>query len=141
MRHAALALLVAALPLLPAAQARQTMPAPDGEHVATVYFEWDSYAISPEAAAALDALVAKLKARPHRRIWVDGYSDRSIDRDAAMDLSNRMAWAVIDHLVVRGIDGALLTPVAHGWGGAQVETVEGVREPLNRRVAVTVAWK
>jgi hypothetical protein len=55
-----------------------------------------------------------------------------------MALSLRRANVVKDALVKEGVPAAAITTVGRGEAGLLVQTGDGVREPQNRRVEVTI---
>ena len=55
-----------------------------------------------------------------------------------MALSLRRANAVKDALVKLGVPAAAITTVGRGEAGLLVQTGDGVREPQNRRVEITI---
>ncbi len=114
-----------------------TPQACDGrEDDAVVYFEWDRANLNQAAVETLDAMVARLPNPSWVR--VDGYTDTSTAPGYALELTERQARVVSSGLVARGYPSSIITGTAHGGTDLARPTVLGVREPLNRRVAITI---
>lgn len=103
----------------------------------TVFFDWDSSAISPDAVSVLDSTVASTAGCGSATIRVAGYADRSGSDGYNMGLSSRRAEAVRSYLVSQGVT-AQVTTQAFGESNPRVPTADGVRELQNRRVEITV---
>jgi OOP family OmpA-OmpF porin len=105
----------------------------------TVYFDFDESEIEPEAAAKIDEFVAAMKAIGGIEVAIVGYTD-TVGSDAYnQDLSARRAEAVSDELVRRGMNVRSLKGVelvSKGESDLAVQTGEGVREQMNRRVDI-----
>ena len=70
---------------------------------------------------------------------VVGHTDLSGSDAYNDDLSIRRAEAVADLMVGLGINRGQMTISAEGEGNPRVPTQDGVREPQNRRVEITVS--
>ena len=107
----------------------------------TVYFDFDSTALRQEAQPALQQAVAEFKRRTDARIDVVGHTDRAGSVEYNRALSKRRADAVRDALANSGVTAGRIDEAALGELVSDVETPDGVREPLNRRVEIVVSSK
>ena len=73
-----------------------------------------------------------------RNIGVVGHADRSGSNEYNVGLSQRRAQAVADLLVSMGVPRTSIQITARGEEQPRVPTADGVREPQNRRVEMTV---
>ena len=70
-----------------------------------------------------------------------GHTDTSGSPQYNQGLSERRAGVVRDALVARGIGAGQITTAARGESELARATRDGVREPLNRRTAVTITFQ
>lgn len=103
-----------------------------------VFFEWDRADIAPEAATILDSAANTNKNCGNAPLMVSGYTDLSGSDRYNQGLSERRAEAVRGYLTANGIDDSLITTQGFGESNPRVPTADGVREPQNRRVEITV---
>jgi hypothetical protein len=78
------------------------------------------------------------KAKQATRVTATGHTDTTGTEAYNMALSLRRANAVKDALVKLGVPAAAITTVGRGEAGLLVQTGDGVREPQNRRVEITI---
>lgn len=103
-----------------------------------VFFEWDS-AVPPESAMPIiQAATQNLKACGWKGLTVTGHTDRSGSDSYNNGLSVQRAQAVSQMLNAQGADPALLTVSGRGEAEPKVPTIDGERNPQNRRVEITV---
>ena len=98
-------------------------------------------ALSQEVADGIDAAVARARQCNIANIVVVGHSDTSGSPQYNMALSERRAGVVREALVARGIPDSAITAQARGETELAQQTRDGVREPLNRRTAVTISFR
>lgn len=111
-------------------------PSPEIRGPFIIFFDWDSATITPEAQTILEsALSAYDKIRGYH-IVVSGHTDRSQSEAYSIRLSERMAAAIRDYMVKRGIPESRIEIQAFGSSRLRVETRPGVRELQNRRVEI-----
>jgi outer membrane protein OmpA-like peptidoglycan-associated protein len=104
----------------------------------TINFDFDRDDINPAAAAILDNAVAAWRRLGNAAalIYVTGHTD-SLNSDAySVALSQRMANNARTYLVGRGVPERAIATEALGESRPLVETIDGVREPRNRRVEI-----
>lgn len=100
----------------------------------TVYFEFDSAALTPEAKFKLDRLSHKLKhADDIQGATIVGFADRIGSRDYNYQLSKERANAVRDYLATRGY---LNTNVAEVRGLGEAKPITHCSEQLQRDRAI-----
>jgi photosystem I P700 chlorophyll a apoprotein A2 len=112
---------------------------------ADVLFDFDSFALKPEATGTLQKLAAVLKSYAPAPVLIEGHTDGKGDDSYNMTLSERRAEAVKRWLASPGgVDAARVT--TKGWGKtkpvAPNTTPDGKDDPVgrqkNRRVEITV---
>jgi len=106
-----------------------------------VYFEWDRSNLNQAALETIDAAVARARQCNVGSVMVIGHTDTSGSPTYNQGLSERRASVVRDALVARGVAGAAITTQARGESELARPTRDGVREPLNRRTAVTIRFR
>lgn len=117
-----------------AAQAAAAKPCVTGPW--TVFFNYDSDKLSPQATAILDNAAAAYRACAQASVVVSGHTDRKGAADYNVGLSQRMAANVRSYLAGRGVPGGMITTEAFGETRPMIDTADGVSEPRNRRVDI-----
>lgn len=105
-----------------------------------VYFAWDRSNLDDAAQQTIDAAVARARECNVAGVEVVGFTDTSGSPSYNLALSDRRAGVVRDAMVARGIPGQLIATEAAGENLLDRPTPDGVREPLNRRSAVTIRF-
>lgn len=137
----------AAAPPPPPPPVQQETPPPPPPPVAcptsefVVYFEWDRSNLNQDALNVIDQAVARARQCNVNAITVIGHTDTSGSNTYNQGLSERRAAVVRDALVARGLSAASMTTQARGETDLARATRDGVREPLNRRTAVTIIFR
>lgn len=123
---------------LPSATAQSCQPATGKENTGPwiVFFDWDKTDITPEAAGILDNVVANY--RCGFNVLASGHADREKTKEYSLLISSRRSQSVTDYLVNQGIPRSAILGEAFGETRPIVPTADGVREPQNRRVEVTL---
>ncbi|MBC7770545.1 MAG: OmpA family protein [Phycisphaerales bacterium] len=106
-----------------------------------VYFEWDRSNLNQAALETIDAAVNRARQCNVSGTVVVGHTDTSGSPTYNQALSERRASVVRDALVARGMAAGSITSQARGEAELARETRDGVREPLNRRTAVTIRFR
>jgi outer membrane protein OmpA-like peptidoglycan-associated protein len=106
-----------------------------------VYFEWDRSNLNQAALETIDAAVNRARECNISGITVVGHTDTSGATAYNLGLSERRASVVRDALVARGIAAGAISAQARGENDLARATRDGVREPLNRRTAVTISFR
>jgi outer membrane protein OmpA-like peptidoglycan-associated protein len=106
-----------------------------------VYFEWDRSSLNQAALDTIETAVSRARECNIGGLDVVGYTDTSGSAQYNMGLSERRASVVRDALVARGVSAASIQTAARGESDLARATRDGVREPLNRRTAVTISFR
>jgi OOP family OmpA-OmpF porin len=106
-----------------------------------VYFEWDRSNLNQAALETIDAAVNRARQCNVGGVVVVGHTDTSGSAQYNIGLSERRASVVRDALVARGIAAGSISSQARGETDLARATRDGVREPLNRRTAVTISFR
>jgi outer membrane protein OmpA-like peptidoglycan-associated protein len=117
----------------------QAAACPTSEFV--VYFEWDRSNLNQAALETIDAAVNRARQCNVGGVVVVGHTDTSGSPTYNQGLSERRASVVRDALVARGIGAGSISTQARGEAELARATRDGVREPLNRRTAVTISFR
>lgn len=104
----------------------------------SIYFDsGEGTAIRADWNASLDGVAARL--RGGGRVRIDAFTDRSGPDGANRRVAALRGRSVQAALVQRGVPSERMEVVAHGEANPVVPTPDGVREPQNRRVDLTVS--
>lgn len=106
-----------------------------------LYFNSGAAAAPAPAMRTLDAATAQAPACSIDRIDVVGHTDASGPEAANMALSVQRAIAIRDALIQRGVEASLIQVEGRGEREPLRAGEDGVREPLNRRVDVTIRFQ
>jgi peptidoglycan-associated lipoprotein len=79
-----------------------------------IYFEYDSFDVTPESSQTLDNLVEFLKANPELRLQIAGNCDERGTTEYNLALGDKRARAAKDYCVTKGIDDGRLSTVSYG---------------------------
>ena len=104
-----------------------------------VFFTFDGDFLLADAMAAMDAVAEAAKSGVPVSIGIGGHADRAGPKRYNMALSLRRAETVLNALAERGLDRARITVSAHGESRPRADTPDGVRDPRNRRVEITIS--
>ena len=106
-----------------------------------IFFDFDKATLRKESAAELDRLVKMLRDVPTMKIEISGHTDNVGSNDYNQKLSQDRAKAVVDYLIVQGIEEDRLTYAGYGETQpiADNNTEEGRQE--NRRTEFKVLSK
>lgn len=103
-----------------------------------LYFQEGSDELTPESAKSLSRVLAEIAGRPAAEVAVIGHTDL-VGTDQYNDaLSTQRAQRVRDELLRAGIPADRIEVAARGKREPLYRTPEGVAEPRNRRVEVSV---
>lgn len=127
-------------PVMPPPPPPAVVPAcPTSDFV--VYFEWDRSNLNADALATIDSAAARARQCNISSISVTGHTDTSGSPDYNQRLSEQRASVVRDALVARGLNAGQMSSAGTGESNLARATRDGVREPLNRRTAVTISFR
>jgi outer membrane protein OmpA-like peptidoglycan-associated protein len=103
-----------------------------------LYFIEATDQFTPESQVLVDQVLLAIASRPAPELTVAGHTD-ALGTDQYNDaLSLRRAERVRTLLIARGIAPASIVAVGRGKREPRVPTPDGVAEPRNRRVEITV---
>ena len=105
-----------------------------------IYFEWDRAVLGPSALETIDNAIAAGAGCNIGEVAIVGHADTSGSPSYNLGLSERRASAVRDALLARGIVSDAIVTRASGETELARATRDGVREPINRRVAVSFEY-
>ena len=111
---------------------------PEPPAVFILYFETGSTTLTPESEALLPEVVAAVEQLTRPRASVIGHADREGPAGLNAVLSRRRAAIIRDLLLDLDLDPGAVEIGSFGENDPLVPTEDGVAEPLNRRVEVTV---
>jgi outer membrane protein OmpA-like peptidoglycan-associated protein len=110
-------------------------PAP--EHF-TLFFKFESEELTDESQLVLKQVLQAVKARPVPDVVAVGHTDTTGRPRANAELGLRRATAVRAMLVGAGLTQKAIEVASHGEAELLITTGDGVFEPRNRRVEITV---
>ncbi|MBI2202330.1 MAG: peptidoglycan-associated lipoprotein Pal [Candidatus Rokubacteria bacterium] len=79
-----------------------------------IHFDFDQYAINPQAAKRLDANAVWLTKHPAHILLIEGHCDERGTGDYNIALAERRAFATRSYLVARGVRSSRITIVSYG---------------------------
>lgn len=125
-------------PPLPPPPPVPVRPAICDQAVSTVFFDFDSRAAPQSTAQTAQFLRSNTQICGWTGFDVVGHTDRA-GSDAYNDtLSLARARSVADIMIAQGIPETMITVAGRGEHDLAVQTVDGERNPQNRRVVITV---
>lgn len=127
-----------AMPMAPMAPVAPPQGPACSEAIAgIVFFDFDVDAVPESAGQTLDAVVQNASACGWQRLVVTGHADRAGSDTYNNALSVRRANNVSALLAAKGVERSKLEVSGHGEAEPRVPTVDGERNPQNRRVEIT----
>jgi len=111
---------------------------PEKPRTFVLYFEESGKTLSPDSLAMIDNIKQEITRRAAPEITVIGHTDRIGSKEANLKLSLDRAAAVRDILVSGGIPEEIIQIIGRGEIDPAIMTEDGVAEPRNRRVEITV---
>jgi OOP family OmpA-OmpF porin len=112
-----------------------------GEPDFRVYFEFGKTEVTPAAGEGLALFVGRLKTSDYSRVVLSGRADSDGSDAQNVAMSRRRAEAVAAHLEGLGVPRAKMALTWLGEGALARPTGDGVREPDNRVVEITIEWE
>ena len=99
----------------------------------TVYFDYDSYALRPDALKTLSENVDKIKKVPNVLVQIEGHCDERGTQEYNLALGEKRALAVREHLIKLGISGDRMVTISYGEERPAVEGHDEAAWSKNRR--------
>ncbi|MEO1242933.1 MAG: OmpA family protein [Pseudomonadota bacterium] len=106
----------------------------------TVYFDYDKSNLTSQASSLIQEAAARALENDIETVVVSGNTDTSGSSAYNQALSERRARVVRDALIANGVAADRIRTEAYGETNPATPTPDGVREPLNRRTEVTIAF-
>jgi outer membrane protein OmpA-like peptidoglycan-associated protein len=103
-----------------------------------LYFRFDSEELTDDSRRLVQDVLTAVKQRADPEIVAIGHTDTMGTPGSNVELGLRRANAVRGLLVDAGLPGSSIAVTSHGEGALLVHTADGVVEPRNRRVEITV---
>ena len=103
-----------------------------------VFFDWDRSDLSAQALATVQQASGTFKNSGQSRVNAVGFTDTSGPRDYNMALSLRRSNTFKTAMVQQGVPTDAVVATGRGEDGLLVPTADGVREPQNRRVEISM---
>jgi len=104
----------------------------------TVYFDFDSSALSAASTAMLGRQAAFLKANPSITVTIEGHADERGTREYNLALGDRRASAARDYLIAQGINAARVRTVSYGKERPAMAGSNNAAWAKNRRAATVI---
>lgn len=104
----------------------------------TLNFEFDSNELTAASRALLVDVLAAVKSMPVPEVEVIGHTDTVGTKLNNVALGLRRAELIRRQLIDIGLGESLIKVTSHGEADLLVPTADGVAEPRNRRVEITV---
>jgi outer membrane protein OmpA-like peptidoglycan-associated protein len=104
----------------------------------TLFFESETTTLKDYSWALIPSIVKAIEERQATDVSVIGNTDGSGKDESDRILSFNRARKVADLLISLGVDASTIEVGYHGTGNPLIPTPDGIREPKNRRVDVTV---
>jgi outer membrane protein OmpA-like peptidoglycan-associated protein len=104
----------------------------------TLYFRFESDELTDESRALVPAILQAVKDRPFPDVAVVGHTDTTGTPPANYELGLRRANAIRRSLINAQIAASVIEATSHGEADPLIKTADGVLEPRNRRVEITV---
>ncbi|MBK8907376.1 MAG: peptidoglycan-associated lipoprotein Pal [Rhodospirillales bacterium] len=103
-----------------------------------VYFDFDSYALTPEARATIEQQAALLNRTPSVSVTIEGHADERGTREYNLALGDRRANSVKDALISYGVSPGRIDTLSYGEERPEVLGSNDAAWARNRRAATTV---
>lgn len=104
----------------------------------TVYFDFDSAALSYDAQVTLSRQLAFLQLNPEAVVVIEGHADERGTREYNLALGDRRASAARDYLLAKGIDAARIRTVSYGKERPAMSGSNETSWAKNRRAATVL---
>lgn len=103
-----------------------------------LYFKTGTAELADQSRGEVAGIVAAIKARPHPFLLIAGHADATGSDEINDRIARQRAESVRDLLRGEGVPADSMRATSHGKRVPLVPARDGVSEPRNRRVTVTV---
>jgi peptidoglycan-associated lipoprotein len=104
----------------------------------TIYFDFDSYALSEDAKSLLEGNYEWLKAHPGIHVLIEGHCDERGTVEYNLNLGQKRADAVREYLILKGLDPSTLHTISYGEERPESDGHDESAWTQNRRVQFLV---
>jgi len=111
---------------------------PPASHHFTLYFEFESEALTADSQALVPQVLQAVKDFPFPEVVVIGHTDTTGSAASNVELGLRRANVVRKLLLDAGLEGSIVDVTSHGETDLLVRTPDDTFEPRNRRVEISV---
>jgi len=101
-----------------------------------VLFDFNSYALKPEAKKVLDEVASYVVNTPYQKVVVEGHTDDVGSEDYNLKLSRQRARSVADYLIAKGVDPEKVEVVGYGESKPKYPNTTEENRAKNRRVEI-----
>ena len=102
----------------------------------TIFFDWDSAALTPEANRVLDDVVMAADGTGSASLILGGHADLAGAQGYNLGLSEQRANAATDGLIARGVAPAEIVIRSFGGESLDVSAPQSLAEPQERRIEI-----
>jgi len=99
-----------------------------------IFFETSKFDLKSESYVELDRLAMILKRYPDIKIEIHGHTDNVGDESYNLQLSEKRAQAVLNYLVIKGVDSSIIAVKGFGYSKPLVDNSSDANKAKNRRV-------
>jgi outer membrane protein OmpA-like peptidoglycan-associated protein len=103
-----------------------------------LYFRFESDELTDQSRALFPRILEALRNRPFPDLAVVGHTDTTGSAASNIELGLKRANAIRNLLVAAGVSANVIEVTSHGEADLLVKTADGVLEPRNRRVEITI---
>jgi outer membrane protein OmpA-like peptidoglycan-associated protein len=103
-----------------------------------ILFAVNSAVLSPQSMASLDEFAQVMRDFPQTAILIQGYTDSTGSEEHNMQLSERRARAVFNHLALREVEEGRMAAIGYGEGYPVADNATPEGRSQNRRVSILV---
>jgi outer membrane protein OmpA-like peptidoglycan-associated protein len=103
-----------------------------------LYFRFESDELTDQSRALIPRILEALKNRPFPDLAIVGHTDTTGSAPSNIELGLKRANAIRALLVAAGVSADVIEVTSHGESDLLVKTADGVLEPRNRRVEITI---
>ncbi len=100
----------------------------------TIYFDYDSFVIKPEARPVIESHARFLQANRQRKAMLEGHTDERGGREYNLALGQKRAEAVQRALVLLGVPDSQIEAVSYGKEKPAAQGADELAYAKNRRV-------
>ena len=101
-----------------------------------ILFDFNSYALKPEAIKVLDEVVGYIENTPYEKVIVEGHTDNTGSAEYNLKLSKKRAQAVANYLIAKGIPADRIEVVGYGESRPKYPNTTEENRAKNRRVEI-----